>query len=83
MNKIKSNAIDIIIQVSGSVITAVGGHYTMSGSRIAPSPWSLSFATMENLEWVDQGGKGAPSGSLATQVPKSWMEKLCFVRKMI
>ena len=55
----------------------------MSGSRIAPSPWSLSVANMENLEWVDQGGKGAPSGSLATQVPKSWMEKLCFVREMI
>ena len=61
-------------------MTAVGGHYTMSGARVAPSPWSLSLAATGEGQWMDQGGKGGTSGAMAATVTKNWIESLCIVK---
>ena len=50
------------------MITAVGGHYTVSGAQVAPSPWSLSFGGRGKQKWVDQEGKSGTSGASAATV---------------
>ena len=62
------------------MITAVGGHYTVSGAQVAPSPWTLSLGARGEQEWVDLGGKSGASGAFAATVSRNWLEKLCLVR---
>ena len=64
------------------MVTAVGGHYTVSGAQVAPSPWSLSLGGRHRgkQEWVNQEGRSGTSGASAATVSKNWLEKLCLVR---
>ena len=66
-------------QVSSLLLTAVGGHSTMSGTLVAPPPSTLSLGG--NNDWVERVGEGGTSG--ATTVIRSWLEKLCRVRGVV
>ena len=80
MNHIQYN---FLSQVSGSTVTAVGGHYTVSTARLAPSPWSLALNASGDGHWMDLGGKGSMSGAMTANVPRYWLEKLCIVKGLI
>ena len=61
-------------------MTTIGGHYSESGSRVAPPPWSISLDPRGEGKWDVLRGPGGTSGALSTTVPKSWIEKLCVAR---
>ena len=68
-------------QVSSLLLTAVGGHSTMSGTLMAPPSCTLSLGG--NHDWVEKIGEGGTSGALATTVTRNWLEKLCRVRGLV
>jgi len=76
-----SNRVDFALKVSGSKITAVGGHFThpSSGERVVPFSCSLSLVD-EMGGWVEEGSRLGHSGAMTTLVTKSWLDKLCQVR---
>ena len=75
------NFINDLVQVSGMILTAVGGHYKNFTDRVAPTAWAISLTDEEKGRWVDQGWEGRTSGAMTANVPKNWLEQLCHVQK--
>jgi hypothetical protein len=56
--KIIKSKLNHFVKVSGLLLTAVGGHNTVSGGQVATSPWSLSLGAKGKPKCFNQGGKG-------------------------
>ena len=62
------------------ILTAVGGHYKNFSEQVAPTAWAISFP---EGRWEDQGWKGSMSGAMAANVPRNWLEQLCYAQRHI